>query len=212
MSKYFGLVASVAGTFQFGMALVVCGALRSEYSHITKAISELGVIGAPYATAFNIIGFFVPGCLIALSGAHLARSIDNQKGLIWWLLVISGIGFALTAIPAEMKDGAFLLDSSLTQAHFVMTLVSALPWLIGMFAVNRALKKSDKMSSIHPRAQAISWLCFLLAFANPASELLPITAAIGQRIAFVAYFGWFITMSILITSRGWNSQRRSEVS
>ena len=46
--------------------------------------------------------------------------------------------------------------------------------------------------------RTLSLMCFMLVLANPFSGLLPITASLGQRIAFAGVFLWFIMMSILV--------------
>ena len=109
LSGVMGIVAFVA----FWAALAGFGAAHPDYSHSTKAISELGVIGAPHALAWNILGFMVPGVLLAICGSGLALSIDEKKGLLWWTLILSGVGFAGTGlIPAEMHNGSPLRTSS----------------------------------------------------------------------------------------------------
>ena len=57
----------------FWLSLFAYGAMRTDYSHFTKAVSELGVIGVPHALAWNLIGFIVPGLLLTLCGAGSPR-------------------------------------------------------------------------------------------------------------------------------------------
>jgi hypothetical protein len=192
------LALSSIAALLFWSAMLIIGALRPEYSQMTKAISELGVLGAPYAVAFNIIGFAVPGGLLAGCGAKLSQSINPQKTCLWWLLTISGVGFAGSAIPAEMVDGSFDMDSVLTQAHLLMILVSAIPWIAAIFMIQARIVANHEWRKFKNSTSTLSLACFLLALANPFSGVLPITPALGQRIAFLGYFLWFIVMSILV--------------
>src|SRR5689334_23760729 len=62
----------------FWAASVALGALRPAYSHVVNTISELGAIGTPNAAAWNIFGFMLPGALLALAGATIARTANPQ--------------------------------------------------------------------------------------------------------------------------------------
>jgi hypothetical membrane protein len=191
------LILSSLAAFLFWPAMLIIGELRPEYSQMTKAVSELGVIDAPYAAIFNTLGFFVPGVLLAACGAKLSYSIYPQKSSLWWLLTVSGVCFAGTAIPAEMIDGSFDMDSVLTQTHMIMVLGSGFLWIIAIFIAHKCVSESHEWQQFKGVIIVLSLVCFLLVLANPFSGLLPITAALGQRIAFVGYFLWFLVMSIL---------------
>ena len=191
------LLLSLAASVLFWSLMFGIGSIRPEYSQVTKAISELGVIGAPHAIIFNLFGFLLPGALLAICGAQLARSIDRANSLLWWLLVISGVGFAATAIPAEMKVGSFDFSSSLTRAHLMMTLVSALPWAIAIYVVPNRMKENSNWRPFRPISYALAAGCSLTLIANLLNESLPISAAVGQRLAFLGYFAWFLAMSTI---------------
>lgn len=62
------LVCSVLAAASFWIALVTLGAVRNDYSQLTKAVSELGAVGAPHPLAWNVRGFIVPGLLLAVCG------------------------------------------------------------------------------------------------------------------------------------------------
>ncbi|MES2603811.1 MAG: DUF998 domain-containing protein, partial [Pseudomonadota bacterium] len=121
MNKQAVALTGVAAAILFGVALAVFAAVRPEYSHAHKAVSELGVIGAPNALAWNLIGFITPGILLALCGAALAQAVDGSRKVLWYLLVLAGIGFAATGIfPAEMRNGDPVMQSPLTVGVIVV--------------------------------------------------------------------------------------------
>ena len=191
-------LAGILAFLAFWTALFAFAAARSDYSHSTKAISELGVIGAPHALAWNLIGFIVPGVLLALCGAGLATAIDGKRRLLWWLLVASGLGFAGTGIfPAEMHNGSPLMQSPLTIGHILATFVSAIPWMIAAFLL--VLRGKHKPDWPHLRAVALVLalvgLLGVFARALPAFEYRP---GLGQRAAFVPYFAWYLVMSFYL--------------
>ena len=107
-------VAGIAAVVVFWTALFGFAAAYPGYSHSHKAISELGAFGAPHALAWNLIGFITPGLLLAICGAGLGRAIDvsGRATAVYWLLVMSGVGFAGTGvIPAEMRQGSPFMQS-----------------------------------------------------------------------------------------------------
>src|SRR5215510_4862771 len=55
-------------TLVFWTALFVFAAMYPGYSHLHRAVSGLGAFGAPHAVAWNIIGFILPGLLLAVCG------------------------------------------------------------------------------------------------------------------------------------------------
>jgi hypothetical protein len=188
-------VAGVVAFAIFWVALFAFGAARSDYSHFTKAVSELGVIGAPHALAWNLIGFVVPGILLAICGAGLATAIDGRKGALWWLLVISGMGFAATGVPAEMYNGSPLMQSPLTLGHVLASFLAGIPWAIATFLLVIRAKHNPNWGHLRLVGAVLALLCTfgLLARGLPAFEYQP---GLGQRVGFVAYFAWYLVMSI----------------
>ena len=191
-------LAGILAFLAFWTALFAFAAARSDYAHSTKAISELGVIGAPHALAWNLIGFIVPGVLLALCGAGLATAIDGKRSLLWWLLVASGLGFAGTGIfPAEMHNGSPLMQSPLTIGHVLATFVSAFPWMIAAFLLVLRAKHKPDWPHLRVVALVLALVCLLGLFARalPAFEYRP---GLGQRASFLPYFAWYLVMSFYL--------------
>ena len=198
-----GIVAFVV----FWAALAGFGAAHPNYSHSTKAISELGVIGAPHALAWNVLGFIVPGVLLAICGAGLALSIDRQMGLLWLTLVLSGVGFAGTGlIPGEMHNGSPLMTSSLTIGHALMSILSGIAWSIATFVLASRVRHNPDWS----KTTRVAWVLALLGLLGMCARALPVfelRPGLGQRVAFATYFCWYLVMSIYLVSAG---HRRAE--
>lgn len=189
----------------FWAALIAFGASRPDYSHLHNAVSELGVLGAPHAIAWNLAGFIAPGILLALFGATLATAIDGHRGALWWLLVLSGLCFAATgAIPGEMDDGAPNMESPLTLGHLAFSNLAPLLWIFATFLVIRRCKKNPIWKPFTALATVYAVVCvggfFLGIIASAAIPSLANMPGLVQRFCFVFYLGWFLIMSIHLRS------------
>jgi hypothetical membrane protein len=198
----------------FWPALVVFAAARPGYSHLTNAISHLGAVGTPYAPAWNAIGFVVPGLLLATCGAELAIAIDRRRGVVWWLLVLSGLAFAGTGVcPAVVEGGRPLMSSPLTIGHVVALLLSALAWLVAAAVVTVRMWRRPAWRTVRPIAIGASVLGVILFLANPFKDAIPALhhrPGLAQRIAFAGYFAWYLGMGLclLASRRGARARRR----
>ncbi len=189
----------------FWAALFAFGASRTDYSHFHKAVSELGVLGAPHASAWNLIGFIVPGLLLALFGTGLATAIDGRRGALWWLLVLSGLCFAATGVvPGEMRNGSPIMESPLTLGHLLFSNLSPLLWAIASFYVICRVKKNPSWEPFKSLATVYAVVCvggFLLGIVGSAAiPSLADMPGLVQRFCFAFYFGWFLIMSFHLRS------------
>jgi hypothetical membrane protein len=178
-------------------ALLVFGALRPSYSHTANAVSELGALGSPLALPWNLIGFITPGILLAIAGGAVAASVaaKPRRTVAFWLLVISGLGFAGTGLsPAVMEGGVALVTSPLTKGHFIMSLIHGVAWLIAALLLVRPMRRN------------LDWRN--LAYINVTLVLATLVASVAlrgrlsdalvQRIAGALYFAWFVVMSEML--------------
>ena len=199
-------VAGIAAVVVFWTALFGFAAAYPGYSHSHKAISELGAFGAPHALAWNLIGFITPGLLLAICGAGLGRAIDvsGRATAVYWLLVMSGVGFAGTGvIPAEMRQGSPFMQSPFTVGHVVMTLLSGLPWTIAAFLVVWRVKQNPVWQHARKVSIILAVACVAGFAVNIVAPALPVLAhrpGLAQRISFGIYFVWFLIMSAYLLS------------
>lgn len=165
----------------FGLA-----ALQPEYSHLTKAVSELGAFGAPYAVIWNTLGFFFTGGIILLFGIGLRQLLTRRhvRSTGGWSVIALGITFAATAIPADFE---LRLQSPWTIAHAVFVLLGPVAFLWAACVWPRALAGLGV-----PRntvlACVVAGLLMLPAFASNA--FLERTPGVGQRLGFAVMFLW----------------------
>ena len=155
------------------------------YSHGTKAVSELGAIGAPNALAFNLAGFILPGVLIAVAAALVARAARSTRGMA--PLALAGVSMALAGVfPIDMSDRASLVS----QAHLAAAVLTGLFWALALFRVPPTLRAAGQAGL----ARFGGWLAIAL-LVNIFWQIaygsgVPILPGWGQRIGFAGMMIW----------------------
>lgn len=196
--------AGVIATLIFWSALLVFASLYPGYTHFHKAISELGAFGAPNALAWNLIGFIIPGILLAVCGSRIAIRVDDRRTSLYWLLILSGLGFAGAGIfPAEMKDGSPFMASAWTRAHIIMSFVSGFPWVVASAILVLHVKRSAHWKHLTGACLILSFLSIASLLTNIAGRGLPFLAenpGLVQRIAFAFYYLWFLIVGFLFAN------------
>lgn len=183
-----GLIGMTAVAL-FAVALVVFGALNPGYSHLTNAVSELGAVGAPNQLAWNLIGFLGVGLLLCAFGRGLGRALGTPSA--GWLLVLFGLSFAATAIPADMSD----LRASGSVAHIIASQAVLLFWLLAL--VRLLFARSFGLA-----LRLVTGLTLLLAIGAVVvrgAELLP--PGLTQRLSFAVVLGWVLAVSAALFRR-----------
>lgn len=180
--KAWGVLANIV----FWLALFAFGSLRPGYDHVTKAISELGAIGAPNMLAWNLVGFVLTGILLTLAGDEIGRAAGRPIARL--LLVLSGLAFAATGVPADMSS----YQAPTTIAHLSASLVSLATWLAALLWL--AVRGRSGWPAVRWLA-LIGFVVFAAAFILHAAP--GVSAGLAQRAAFAAYLGWYLAMSLM---------------
>jgi hypothetical membrane protein len=181
--------------------MLVFGAMRPAYSHSVNAVSELGAMGTPNALAWNIIGFIIPGLLLAIAGGAIALSVhaERRRPLAFWLLILSGLGFAGTGVsPAEIEDGIALVSSPFTRGHFIASLIHGLAWLLAVALLLLPMRRNPHWRSLALPSVGLA----LLTLAASIFLRGTVSDAIVQRVAGGLYFLWIVTMSVRLITLG----------
>jgi hypothetical membrane protein len=192
------LAAPLAGVM-FGASLIAFAAVRTDgYTHGTKAVSELGAVGAPSALAFNLLAFIVPGLLVAWFGVVLARCADNKVGPS--LLAGSGLLVAMAGtFPFDLGNVAALT----TIGHAIGVVGSGLLWVIALFWMGSLFSRHFGLSRW---GRITPWFALFLFVHIAWQATFQITALVlpgyGQRIGFFGYFLWLAVSGMLLWSRG----------
>ena len=181
--------SGVAAGVGFPILLILFAALDPDYHHGTKAVSELGVVGADNALAWNLTGFMGIGMLLAGFGWGLGRSVEDRFTV--GMLTLFGLAFAATAIPADMDN----LRSPGSIAHIAASQLVFLFWLVGLGRL-MFVKRAGGL------VRLLAVLGLLLAVGSiilRGSDLL--SPAWAQRVTFGVVFGWVLANGIVLWRR-----------
>ncbi|MFA6157851.1 DUF998 domain-containing protein [Mesorhizobium sp.] len=182
----------------FGWVLGLA-ALRPEYHHATKAISELGAVGAPYMLAMNAFGFVGTGvCLALFAVGYRARMGERAVG--YKSIMLTALLFMMTAVPMEMgADGDPDMGSKLTRLHLVFVMLAPIPWLWALIGIARRYVDGT------PRALALASAAAFLGVVGVTIFLMADRTfqapGLVQRASFVLFLGWFAAAPYLMRNQ-----------
>jgi hypothetical membrane protein len=189
--------AALAATLLFAAAVIGFAALRPEYSHLTKAVSELGDVGAPNALAFNLLGYILPGLLLALAGWGVGRFVTPRGVWLPLLLAVEGVSIAFAGVfPADMEHP----DALTTRLHVAGStagLVFPIAWLPAAIAAWRTQRTIALVGLLAVAA-------FLAAFAlyGFVDHRGPV-----QRLTFAIAFATYLAAAFLVWRRARGESR-----
>jgi len=179
--KTAGTVAIVTPLWFLAVYLVMAS-LSPGYSHLTKAVSELGSWGAPHMWWWNVLGYVLPGVAIALLGASVNSLLGRGGRVVSYALIASGLLMAFSGVfPGNFEDR----HSPSMLAHLVSSLGSYVAFLVAGFALPVALRAS-------PNWPRISWPSLTLVLMSLVTGALRSGGApgLGQRLTFACFFLW----------------------
>ena len=163
----------------FASALATFGTLDSEFQVFDDYVSELGALGKPYGLWWNLTGFLSVGLLLAVFGFAYGHVVKDR--LIGALLMLFGLGFALTAVPIEDGDAI----SGLSTAHILAICLGLAAW---MLALARMAHLRTLGGDVRLAANVAAGL-FLVPFAGQLLQFW--TMPLTHRLVFAVVFGWF---------------------
>lgn len=184
-TAYLG-IASV-GLFVF--AFLTFSILTPGFDMWNDYISLLGAQGQPFATLWNLVGFISVGVMFSAFGWAFGRAAnDHWVGVC---LTVSGIGFAMAAIPADFINS----DTPLTKAHFVSICLALASWCIGLARMGH----SGVGDNVVRMSANIAGTLAVLPMIGTAVDLL--TAPVSHRLVLGVVFGWVIFASVRLLIR-----------
>jgi hypothetical membrane protein len=168
------------------------------YSHATKAISELGSVGAPNAWLFNLLGLIIPGALIMIFGLALCQISLRKIGPL--LVIGSGALLTLAGLsPAQLDN----YSAMTTFWHVVGAVGCGTLWVIGLFWLGPLMSREFGLKTW---GRITPWFSFFL-FANIGWQVAFRATGLvmpgwGQRIGFMGYFIWLGITGYLLWQTG----------
>lgn len=174
----------------FTLALLLANAGLPGYSHLVHPVALRGTAGLPWAFAYNLLAFVVPGAALVGAGQRVRQAwVDPgwaaRIGIV--LAQLSALAFAAQGLVPLDPDDA---DSTASRLH-------ALAWMLWWiaFAPGALL-----LSLGARRGVGFALACLAAALLVPLLAMFaPIGLWVGvaQRLAFLLWFGWW-----LLASRG----------
>ena len=176
-----GRIAVVAPLWFFAVYFALAS-LHPGFSHLTKAVSELGAWGAPHMWWWNVLGYGASGAAVALLGASLEGSLGRGGRVVAYALVASGVLMALSGVfPGDFEDRG----SPSMWAHMLSSIGSYVAFLVAGFALPVALRSAPHW----PRITLPSLVLVVLSLATGALRDGD-APGLGQRLTFACFFLW----------------------
>jgi hypothetical protein len=152
---------------------------------------------------WNVAGFIVPGILLAITGATIARTANTQpsrsRTLATSLLVLAGLAVAGQGImPAKMANGVADVTSTSTRGHFISSLVSAAAWAMGALWLTGPIKRNPNWQGLY----IVSVVLVVLALAVSFFLRGVLPDGLAQRIGNAFFWAWFVVTSLKLVSLG----------
>ena len=179
---------SAAALALFAGALLAARIGLPEYAHRLHPLGLRGAIGMPWAFAFNLFAFVLPGVLLLWAGQRLRDALGDAGWLarIGSVLVqLSALAFAAQGVlPPDAGDS----DATASRLH-------ALAWMLWWIAFVPGVLL---LAAVARRGIGFSLACLLAGLLVP---LLAVFAPVGswvglaQRLAFATWFGWWLVAS-----------------
>ena len=182
--KNIGLIA-LATPFWFVAVYFVMSSRRPEYSHLTKAISELGSLDAPDRWFWNVLGYILPGIAISLLGVGLKQDFapaTRRASIPTIALVACGLFMAMSGVfPGDFENRT----SATMILHTVGSLGSFVAFLVAGFWLPKVFRSREDW-------RWVAWPSLALVVASVVAGFLRSGAApgLGQRIGFAFVFAW----------------------
>ena len=176
---------ALGATVLFVIALLLANVGVPEYSHRVHPVALRGTAGLPWAFAFNLLAFVLPGTLLAWSGQRLRDGLGDagwlaRIGLV--LAQLSALAFAAQGLlPLDPSD----TDSSASRLH---VLAWMLWWIAFVPAAMLLAVGARRGAGFALGSVAIGALVPLLAVLAPIGQWV----GWAQRLAFGLWFGWWL--------------------
>lgn len=184
------LPAALLANAMFWLSVSGFGAIREGYDHLGFPVSYLGLVGSPNALAFNVLGYLLPGLLLAWSGWVIGRTAAGWVTAL--LLAMTGLSVALSGIfPADLSD----MSGLLTQLHYAAGFLGLLGIAGWLYLAGKAWRGRRALGA---------W-----ALIGVGAFLLTILATgmmeqggLAQRLRFLVAFAWYPPAALIARRAG----------
>jgi hypothetical membrane protein len=185
-------LGGVAGPALFSVVAVISATSRSDYSHISHFISELGATGTSHAALMNYGGFVPGGILLAGFGVSLASLLPRSRPTLVAsvLTTLFGVGVALSGLiscdpgcPQAGGSSENSIHDKIAPASF-LCLIAA----VGTLGVHFRRIPAWRRLALYSGLTSVVALGFLVALVG-SLETRTLTG-LWQRLLLTALFLW----------------------
>ncbi len=188
-------IFTIVGVGLFWVLTMVLGFAQADYSHLERAVSELGMVGAPFGPVqranFVLLGLAMMAFAVATHRAFAGRGL--QHWLAPALLVGHGLGRMGEGIFAWNPGTPDLLVNRLHLVFGIPAVLSMIPsvfavfWMTGPGAGRRGLRRYTLATG------AVFLLLFLVLGPGGPGSAVPL--GLGQRIGFLIWYLWVVAVA-----------------
>ncbi len=191
-------VCGITGSILFLIVVTLLGILQPGYNAITQFLSELGAVGAPYATVMDA-NFIVSGILIVAFAIGLNRGMGEEgSSKIGSALVVSSAAGLVGAGIFSCDPGCPALGGSFSQGmHNLVSLPQFIGAMLAPLIISRSLKEGvlQGYRTYSVLTGTVLLGTFLVLFLGLGLGFLPWLGAV-QRFFFVMWFLWIVIIAI----------------
>lgn len=201
--KKFYPIFGIIGPIIYILAVIIGGALRSDYSFLYNTISELTVTNAPNLILISILfGIYNISLLIFGIGAFRDNEIDNSrkyKAATLLLAIVGVLGLLLLFFPQDPRNAAVTFQGTM---HIAIAGITSLFTLISVLLIGINFRKVKEMKSF----AVYSFISFSLILISGGAAAISVAtnSAYGglfERITIFAFMIWIIVFSYLINKK-----------
>lgn len=196
-------LGGIAGPVLFAVVVVICGALRPDYSHTTQFISELGETGGAWSGLMNYAGFMTAGALIVLSALGLAARFPNRMFSALGSVLVAVFGTGIFAAGVFSCDATCFPESPTPEQirHNLVSFIAFIAMIGAAVMWGLHFMQSREWRGFARYSFLTAMMAFVLLVAMVAIAEQRVVTGLIQRIFLATLFLWLA----LLPARAWRT-------
>lgn len=202
-------LGGLAGPVLFVSLIILCGALRPGYSHVTQFISELGETGGSHAALMNLLGFIPTGIIVAGFGLSMAylfpRTSLSLAAAV--LIVVYGLGL--------LGAGVYCCDPGCPSQHLsfdgmmhrVVSVTALLAGVLGIALWARCFRSLAAWRSMSRYSAVSSAMALVFLLLVGLTEQSRVFTGVWQRLCLVTMDLWCALVGFRVFRMGGDRMR-----
>ena len=197
-------LGGVAGPVLFVSLIILCGALRPGYSHVTQFISELGETGGSRAPLMNLLGFIPTGLLLAAFGVSLAYRFPWTSLSLAAAILIVAYGLGITGAGLYSCDPGCPSQhlSFEGMMHRVVSISAFLAGILGIALWGRCFRSLATWRSLSRYSAVSSAMALVFLLLVGVTEQSRVLTGVWQRLSMVTMDLWCAIVGLRVFRSG----------